>query len=668
MHTTFDSQVFQFEDTFTLRHEGPEILAVPSHTDASEKVLEQALSAAGEAAYRWEISTDTITWSANAAEVLGCKPQTIATGRLFGNLLDAENLTSRYETVMYSKAQDSGQGVPFQIEYLFRNQGRKGANSIWLEDNGRWRAGADGSAQIVHGTVRRVDARHNRDQHLSYLGNSDQLTGMMNRSRLTEALGETLNNTKITGAKCCLAIASVNNLNLVNDAYGFAAANDVIIVASQRLRQVMRQDDNIARYSGRKFGIILNDCDEQSLLQALARFNAVIRDSVIETSRGPVWASISLGAVVLPDHGDNAIAAISHAEEALSDAMRTGSDGMVIYQPSKSREAVQEFNIHCASQLLRCVRAKSFHLAYQPIVDAKTHLPVMHEALLRMSDDTSPQDFCAAQIIPLAERLGLVRMIDQSALKLTMQALNCNADLHLTMNVSGATAVDAYWNEQFLEILMADAAAAARLTVEIHEAVAFDNLKTTRRFMERLREAGTSVAVDRFGQTYGAVSALRELPINVLKLDGSLIRNINDNADSEYLLKSLLDMAAKFNLKSVVTWIESKPVADTLTRLGADFLQGNHFGEASVKTAWGQPAEAAIVAETADQKIAAVDHQLPLPVEAKPSEIQAPFANEASVLDFSEIDESIGRLRDALSGLSAATQKSDPAEHATHAA
>ena len=137
--------------------------------------IQRAVEAVGTAAYHWTIDSDAINWSANASEVLGVDVSLISSGKTYAALLDADNFTSRYDTVMRSSLTDQGEGVSFEIEYLFRPLGRSNAASVWLEDHGKWYVGANGHPVEVYGTVRRIDARHQRDQHLSFLGNCDQI-------------------------------------------------------------------------------------------------------------------------------------------------------------------------------------------------------------------------------------------------------------------------------------------------------------------------------------------------------------------------------------------------------------------------------------------------------------------------------------------------------------
>jgi diguanylate cyclase (GGDEF)-like protein len=638
---------------------------------AAEADLKQALKASGEAAYRWQIETDEIVWSANAPEVLGCSPNLVASGKLFASLLDTENVTTRYETVMNSKARDDGRGVAFQIEYMFRSEGRQNEKSIWLEDVGRWQAGLDGQPKVVFGTVRRIDDRHRRDQHLNYLGNCDPLTGMMNRGRMTEALGEAIIVARKGNGSCAFALAAVSNLSTVNEAYGFDVADEVIVAVGRRLRQVMRVGDGIARYSGGKFGIILNDCGEDELIIALERFMSVVRDSVIETEHGPVWAMLSMGALCLPAEAANPHEATCRAEEALNEASKLPSDGYIVFKPSEHRTIERKLNARCATEIVKCLKEDLFKLAFQPIVRAMDDKVELHEALLRMVEGENGELIAASHLIPVAEHLGLVRLIDRSVMQKIVQTLHAYPQSKLTMNVSGTTATDPHWYGQLLEVLKENSTISPRLTIEITETVALNDLKSTRNFVEALRNAGCGVAIDDFGAGYTSFRNLRELPVTMLKLDGTFCGNLRKNKDNEYMVRSLLDLSQKFSLKTVAEWVETQEDADDLKTWGVDYLQGHLYGEASVIAPWQEHAPNTFSMENMTPIVlAAEEPELPpvvppIVVEARVEETEIAQVNptieppegiqseggdglDFGDLDFSDIDSSISNLRAAL--------------------
>jgi diguanylate cyclase (GGDEF)-like protein len=544
-----------------------------------------ALRAADQAAYHWNIETDEITWSENIADILGCPAEAVSTAKRFAALLDQENLSTRYDMVMNSQATDRGQGVAFELEYLFRPAGRKAQENVWVEDMGRWYASSDGRPTRVMGVVRRIDERHNRDQRLSFLGNHDPLTGLMNRGRLAEALEETIVMTQREGSKCSLAIVSINNLHVVNESYGFDVADEVIVAIGRRLKQVMRTGDGLSRYSGSKFGIIFNNCAEDELPIAIERLMSTVRDSVVETTHGPVWVMLSIGAVTIPTHADSANSAMTRAEVALTEASAMPSDTFIIFKPSKSKASEQLLNSRCATEIVRCLKTDGFRLAFQPIVNAKTGVVEHHEALLRMIDETG-EVVAAGHLVPIAERLGLIRLIDRAVTQMAIATLHQYPEANLAINISGTTATDRRWYREMLETIRANTSVAGRLTVEITETVALSDLDATRELVEELRNAGCSVAIDDFGAGYTSFKNLRDLPVQVIKIDGTFCRNLAVSKENLYFVKSLVDLVHNFGRKVVAEWVATEEDAKLLASIGVDFLQGNFLGAANLTPPW----------------------------------------------------------------------------------
>ena len=641
---------FQIEP-FQVPEKTPVEISVAAHervVDAEVlQRIQRAVEAVGEATYHWVTETDDIQWSPNMEAVLECKLESAGSGRAYANLLDGDNITSRYDTVMRSHATDDGDGVAFQIEYLFRPDGRTGRRALWLEDRGKWFVGKNGRPAEVFGTIRRIDDRHSRDQHLSFLGNCDPLTGMMNRGRLAEALGETISTATREQSNCAFLIAAVNNLAVVNEAYGFEVADEVIVALGRRLRQVVRTGDAIARYSGSKFGIILNNCQEEELQTAVDRFVHIARESVIETEHGPVWAMLSVGAVVVPKNAPDANIAMARAEEALAEARRLPSDGSIIYRPSSKRVAERGLNARCATEIVKCLKEDQFKLGFQPIVSAATRDVVMHEALLRMTD-VGGELIAAAHLIPVAEKLGLVRLIDRAVAQMTISTLHNYPQAQLSMNVSGSTATDPRWFNQLTDIIAANKSVADRLTVEITETIALGDLKETFNFVEALRNIGCSVAIDDFGAGFTSFRNLRDLPVNIVKLDGSFCRNLKHNSSNQYLVRTLVDLTHKFDLKTIAEWVETQDDAEILKDCNIDLMQGNLFGAASITLPWSRKEDLGFgVLDTPDQLAAAMEE-----IKTITPDVVAPHHEEVfAAPEAAEMEEGLSRLKLAIKAL-----------------
>ncbi len=148
--------------------------------------------------------------------------------------------------------------MPYQVQYALHPAGAE--KSLWIEDIGRWFADANGKPARAHGIVRVINERHDQEERLTYLSRFDGLTGEMNRFHLTEVLETTLKQALAQRNSCGFMLVAIDNLARINESYGFDVADEAIGAVAKRLRTKMRGGDQLGRFSGNKFGIILNTC------------------------------------------------------------------------------------------------------------------------------------------------------------------------------------------------------------------------------------------------------------------------------------------------------------------------------------------------------------------------------------------------------------------------
>ena len=541
------------------------------------------------ATYHWDLTTDEIIWHGKTADIFNrIDPVKYAHGRAYASLLDPDNFTSRFETVMNNHQRDNGSGVPFAIEYSIKPHGRDQEPSIRIEDTGRWYADHDGNPSEVYGIVRQIDDRKKQDQHLQFLGNCDPLTGMMNRGRLAEVLDDTIRLTRTEKYTCGFLTVSISNLAIVNEAYGFGIADDVISKIGNRLREVIRGEDFIGRCSGSKFGIIMSRATEDELKIAAERFLSIARQRVIETEMGPVWAMLSIGGVLLPNNEEDANLTMAHAEEALTEAKRRATDSVVIFKPSQDLLSERKLNSRCAVEVVHSLKENQFTLAFQPVVNANTKEVAFHEALLRMRSDNGDV-VTAGHLIPIAEKLGLIRLIDQVVIYRVLSVLRQFPKAKIALNISGVTANDPRWFGKLTELLEENTDITNRLTIEITETVALQDIDQTVSFIEKLHTLGCKVAIDDFGAGFTSFKNLKVLNVDKVKIDGSFCQDLSNNENNQYFVHTLIDLSKKFNLEVVAEWVENEDDAALLTSWGVDYLQGQLYGMAESESQWGEP-------------------------------------------------------------------------------
>ncbi|VAV92772.1 diguanylate cyclase/phosphodiesterase (GGDEF & EAL domains) with PAS/PAC sensor(s) [hydrothermal vent metagenome] len=566
----------------------------PDSTDNTKSDYDRmtrSITAVGAATYHWSIETDEIVWHGDTGQIFNhIDPANFANGRSYASLLDPDNFTSRFETVMRTHHNDDGNGVAFSIEYSIKPFGRDQEQSIWIEDTGRWYAGPDGRPREVFGVVRQIDDRHEQDQHLQFMSNCDPLTGMLNRGRLAEALGETIELAKTEGHCSGFLIVSVSNLAIVNDAYGFDVADDVIIKVGRRLREVVRTGDVIGRCSGSKFGIILSRASKEEIVVAAERFLTIARQKVIETEMGPVWAILSIGAVILPNENEGANKTMAHAEEALTEATRLPTDAVVVYQPSPDLVSERQLNSRCAIEIVHSLKENQFTLAYQPVVNAATKEVEFYEALLRMKSEDGDL-IAAGHLVPISEKLGLIRLIDQLVVNKVITTLRQFPQAKIAMNLSGVTANDPRWVGKLIETLEENRDVTERLTVEITETVVLKDIEHTVEFIKKLHTLGCKVAIDDFGAGFTSFKNLQLLNVDKVKIDGSFCQNLSNSQDNQFFVHTLIELSKKFDLEIVAEWVENEEDAALLSSWGVNYLQGRLYGMAESQSPWGDPAE-----------------------------------------------------------------------------
>lgn len=543
--------------------------------------IERILARIGEAAYRWTIETDDIEWSADAASVFGlASDEPIGSGKAYAELVDPAGPIARADHVLTAVAGDTGEGVPYQIEYAVRPQGADGP-LLWIEDTGRWYADGGSRPTRAEGVVRAINERRAREERLAFLSRYDEDTGLFNRSHLLDLLAEMIGQSQKLRTPSAFLVVAVDNLKLINEAHGMRAADRVLAAVAQRIRGRQRDGDVIGRFSPDKIAILLHNCEETQMAVAAERFIAAVGDDVVSTRDGAVSATISVGGVAIPRHARTRDEAIERAQESLDLARRVGIGRFVSYTASRQRSAERKANAELSRQLIDALAQGRLRLAFQPVIDAKSRETVFHEALLRVVQPDG-QVAGAAQIVPLAERLGLARLFDLAVLDLVLGTLHRYPKAVLSVNVAPDTAAGPDWIARLTEGLGGDRSVGRRLIVEITETGAIRNIEEAAKLATKLHKLGVRLAIDDFGAGYTSFRNLRALSVDIVKIDGSFIEHLTENEDDRIFVRHLIGLAGELGIETVAEWVRDEAAAALLIEWGVHRMQGDLFGEAQL--------------------------------------------------------------------------------------
>jgi diguanylate cyclase (GGDEF)-like protein len=545
---------------------------------------EQILASVGEVAYDWRIDTDELLWSANAGGVLLIADiAAISTGRAFAQRLEAGNAQARFDVVMQSDKRDEGHGVAYQIQYGIRPE----ANSetrLWVEDTGRWFAGDDGKPLRAHGVIRVINERYEHERRLTFLARCDGLTGELNRHHLTEVLEDTLDESLRFRSSCGFLLVAIDNLARVNESYGFDIADQVIAAIAKRLKARMRGKDTLGRYSGNKFGLVLRDCTPDDMAIAADRLLAGVRDEMVPTSAGPIAVTVTIGGVTAPRHARSPSEVLSRAQESL-DTARARRGSFQAYRPNIEREAIRHDNVRVTDEIVAALNERRIFLAYETVVSALDRHAAFYECLMRIRRVDGGL-IAANDIVPVAERLGLVRLLDFRVLELVIDELVAAPALQASFNVSPASTTDPDWWAGLGSLLRRHNGVAERLTVEITESAAIQDIDETRGFVARVKDLGCRIAIDDFGAGYTSFRNLRKLGVDIVKIYGAFVQHIMRSEDDRAFVRTLIDLAKRLRLKTVAEWVQDEAAAEMLEDWGCDYLQGALIGLASTERPW----------------------------------------------------------------------------------
>ncbi len=566
--------------------------ALESREDQREDLLGNGEDL-GETTYSWNIETDHSTWSTNADRIFGVHDMAaLGTGTSFATLIDQASPTSRHAEIFESDGKDQGTGVAFSARYLVNPAP---GLRFWVEDTGRWFANDAGRPRLVHGVCRRILAPTAEELALVTKRHFDPTTGALTRADFCNALAHAIEANARDSRGIVVMMVAIDDLAQLNKTYGYHVGDEVIAAIGRRLRGVIRRRDILGRYATNKIGIILAPSMAEHMEFVAGRLASAIRSTPIDTSAGPVSACVHIGGVAVPSEAATTMEALHACEEALHDADERIDAPFIAYAKNPETHTRRSTNRESTDLVLSALNERRIRLAYQPIVTSSTGTIAMYESLVRM---VTPEGewLGAAHIVPVAERLGFLHLIDHRVTELALETLRENPDVVLTINVGVSTALHPDWMAAFRAQLALDASVASRLVVEITETSLIEDINAARALIEGIKACGARVAIDDFGAGHTSFRNMRLLPIDILKIDGTFIKNLARSADDRFFVQTLLQLARHLKIETVAEWVQDEETATLLTSWRVEFLQGDFLGAAQNSLQGRKPEPARLTA------------------------------------------------------------------------
>jgi diguanylate cyclase (GGDEF)-like protein len=541
--------------------------------------IESALISAGDVAYFWDVASDRLTWAGNLSDVLTDIPlDMLSSGHALNDRIHPEDLPRRLKALSDHFALNK----QYDCEYRLRTGH---GQVVWVHDRGLAQMGGAGVPKTMAGTLRVITQRKQTEARLERAANYDDLTGHFNKSRLRQELEQAMSFARRFSVAGAFLVIGVDKLALINSAYGYEVGDAVLVTVGQRLDRFLRSSDVVGRLSGDRFGIVLTQCPEDMVGTAMDRIIEVMREKAIDVDGQSVPVTVSVGCVMFPSITSTAYDVIARAETALNAAKLAGRSCWQVHRPSEQQSIQHRHHMVVAAQVQRAVREDRLIFTYQPIVKADSFEVQKYECLLRLKDEQG-KIMSAAEFIPVVEELGMTRFMDRHVLDMAIAELRANSDLSLAMNISGLTATDQAWLRALNSAVKATPEVAPRLVVEITETAALHDIEETARFVNAVRDLGCQVAIDDFGAGFTSFRHLKALTVDMVKIDGSFVRDLASNVDNQLFIRNLMGLAESFGLRTCAEFVENAEDAAFLVKAGVDCLQGYYFGRPDFTRHW----------------------------------------------------------------------------------
>ena len=428
----------------------------------------------------------------------------------------------------------------------------------------------------IEGVLEDITEKTKATEQLKFMANNDPLTRVFNRRGIEKAF-ENAAVSLAAGKPLAVAYIDLDRFKLINDLFGHSAGDEVLKQVCERMAMMLAGGQQIGRVGGDEFVIVMPDT-------AIPLASLICRGIVERIGGTPYRVGDkafhvrgSVGLIEVSD-GMPMKDAISTADRACREA-KEASDGLVVYERNARAFHEREAELNLVAKLQGPLATDGLFIEMQPIMSLKSpHESLNFEVLLRMRG-ADGKVMPAGPLIGAAEKCGRAGVIDRWVLATTLGWIAENAGRlpntrFVCMNLSGASLNDERFVQDTLEILARHVHVASRLCMEITESVALHDLDNTRRFIDQVRNFGVKVALDDFGAGYTSFSYLKELPADVLKIDGNFIVNINAHPANVAIVEAIVNLAVNLGMKTIAEWAEDAATVQTLAEIGVDYVQG----------------------------------------------------------------------------------------------
>lgn len=426
-------------------------------------------------------------------------------------------------------------------------------------------------AVLIHEDI--TLARESESQ-LAFLAERDPLTGLYNRRRFERELAERMENAGRDKQRMALLLFDLDEFKSVNDLFGHRMGDAVLLQVAGEIRSQLRRNEFLARIGGDEFALLVGDIGDEQLKTLADRLMAVV--GAMSFNLGEVRLSLtsSLGIATFPGHAGTPQELIAHADAAMYQAKDAGKNTWRLYRPDHSATLRQRSLVTWNDRIRNALRNEGFEVHLQGIFEVATRKRRHNEALIRMKDGDGKL-LPPGAFIGYAEKSNLIIDLDRWVIAHAIELLAADPALEpVAVNISGRSIDEPGMPDFIRSQLSARGVAPGRLYVEVTETAAIRDMRDAQRFILDLHDTGCKMCLDDFGAGFSTFAYIKQLPVDIIKIDGLFVRNLARERDNQIFVRAMLDIARGFGKQVVAESVEDEHTLDILRGYGVDMAQG----------------------------------------------------------------------------------------------
>lgn len=437
----------------------------------------------------------------------------------------------------------------------------------------------NGNFVCFEGTVHDITERKHHQSQLERQANYDPLTGLLNRTLLQQLLEHGIARAGRMGYFLAVVFVDLDNFKFINDSLGHDAGDKLLVEVAVRLRACLRASDVVVRYGGDEFVLVLNDYYRiSSIMSLLNRVLAEVSKPATLSGR-EFQVGGSLGVAMFPQDGNDAQTLLRYADIAMYDAKSKGRNNFKFYTSELNRVADERLNLENAMRV--GLEHDEFHVFFQPKVDAALRV-VGVEALARWNSAEwgaiSPDRF-----IPIAEDTGMIIPLTETILRKAFAVASHwdlkQGPLQIAVNLSPKLFVNDEIVQRIATLIKDSDIPPARIELEITESVFLGDSERALRILRELKNLGVALAMDDFGTGYSSLGYLLRFPLDIIKIDRSLVTGIEHEGEVAMIARAVISLGHSLGKTVVAEGVENQAQFDFLSQQGCHEFQGYYIAQ-----------------------------------------------------------------------------------------